>query len=89
MIGVQKDQKVVQNGPYRLIRHPSYTGLLVIFIGWGLAFQSWGAVLAVILVFGFCFGYRMISEERMLTSELGKSYTEYMKRTKRIIPFLI
>jgi protein-S-isoprenylcysteine O-methyltransferase Ste14 len=89
MIGVQKDQKVVQNGPYRLIRHPSYAGLLLIFIGWGLAFQSWGALLAVILVFGVCFGYRMISEERMLTSELGKSYTEYMKRTKRIIPFLI
>jgi protein-S-isoprenylcysteine O-methyltransferase Ste14 len=89
VIGVQKEQKVVQTGPYRLIRHPSYTGHLLMMVGIGLAVQSWGAVLAVLLIFGLAYGHRMLVEEKVLISEIGNSYVEYMKRTKRVIPFLI
>jgi protein-S-isoprenylcysteine O-methyltransferase len=88
VIGVQKEQKVVESGPYRLIRHPSYTGVLIFYAGMGLAVQSWAAVLIDIAIFGIVYGYRMFVEEKVLISELGNSYVEYMKRTKRVIPYL-
>jgi len=88
-VQIAEDHKVVEKGPYRLVRHPSYTGVLITFIGLGLAVQSWGALLVLLVVFGVSFGYRMWVEERALLSELGQGYASYMKRTKRLIPFLI
>jgi protein-S-isoprenylcysteine O-methyltransferase Ste14 len=88
VIGVQKEQKVVESGPYRLIRHPSYTGVLIFLAGIGLALQSWAAILVNVSIFAIAYGYRIFVEEKVLISELGNSYVEYMKRTKRIIPYL-
>lgn len=89
VIGVQEKQRVIQSGPYCVIRHPSYTGLLLIQVGVALALQSWAAVLVVVTIFGLVYGHRMLSEEKFLVKELGDNYVEYMKHTKRIIPFLI
>lgn len=90
ILGIQKEQKVVDAGPYHFIRHPSYTGVLLLQVGIGLSMQSWGAVLIILLLFGLVFGYRMRVEEKILVSELGDSYTSYMRRTKkRLIPFLV
>lgn len=89
VIGVQKEQKVVEDGPYRLIRHPSYTGVLILYIGIGLAVQSLAAIIIGIILFGLVYGYRMFVEEKVLIRELGNSYVEYKKRTKRIIPKII
>jgi len=88
-VQISEDHKVVDKGPYRLVRHPSYTGILITFIGLGLAVQSWGALLVLLLFFGISFGYRMHVEERTLLSGLGHDYASYMKRTKRLIPFVI
>jgi len=88
-VRVAEDHRVVVRGPYRLVRHPSYTGVLITFIGLALAVQSSGALLVLLAVFGVSYGYRMRVEERVLQSELGQDYAEYMKRTKRLIPFLI
>src|SRR2546426_4111787 len=88
-IRVAEDHRVVGKGPYRLVRHPSYTGVLITFIGLGLAVQSLGALLVLLAVFSVSFGYRMRVEEKTLLSELGDNYANYMKRTKRIIPYLI
>src|SRR5712692_2414047 len=88
-VQVVEDHHVVDKGPYRLIRHPSYTGLLITFIGISLAVQSLGALLVLLVVFIASFGYRMRVEERALLSELGEAYASYMKRTKRLIPYLI
>jgi len=88
-VRVAEDHQVVVRGPYRLVRHPSYTGVLITFIGLALAVQSSGALLVLLAVFGVSYGYRMRVEERVLLSELGHDYAEYMKRTKRLIPFLI
>ena len=79
----------MENGPYKYVSHPSYTGILLIFIGVGLAYQSWGAIISIILLFTLAFGYRIRIEEKALISELGEPYIEYKKRTKRLIPFLI
>lgn len=88
-VSVQKNQKVIDHGPYRYIRHPSYLGLFLIIIGIGLALHSWGGILVLILMNGIAFGYRMHVEETVLVSELGDDYIRYMKRTKRLIPFIL
>jgi protein-S-isoprenylcysteine O-methyltransferase Ste14 len=88
-VGTQEGQIVVEKGPYKLIRHPSYTGALMIFIGLGLVFQSWGAVLTLILLFSLAYGYRIHIEEKALISEFGEEYIEYKKRTKRLIPYVV
>jgi protein-S-isoprenylcysteine O-methyltransferase Ste14 len=87
-VGVQKNQKVVDNGLYRYIRHPSYLGVLIIMAGIGLALHSWGGILVLLAINGLAFGYRIHIEEQVLVSELGDNYLQYMKRTKRLIPFV-
>ncbi|MFZ0926194.1 MAG: isoprenylcysteine carboxylmethyltransferase family protein [Halobacteriota archaeon] len=86
-LAVQERQTVVETGPYRYVRHPSYTGALVFFVGYGLALQSWGAVLALVPIFALVYGYRMYVEERLLIAELGEAYVPYSHRTKRLIFF--
>jgi protein-S-isoprenylcysteine O-methyltransferase Ste14 len=88
-IGVQEGQKIVGRGPYRLVRHPSYTGGLLILVGLGLALQSWGAILLLVLLFGPAYGYWIYGEENVLVLELGEEYVKYMKRTKRLIPYIL
>lgn len=87
-VGTQKGQKVVNKGPYKLVRHPSYTGLLVTLIGIGLALQSLAAVIIIILVFSLTFGYRINVEEKLLISKLNGEYIQYMAKTKRLIPYI-
>jgi protein-S-isoprenylcysteine O-methyltransferase Ste14 len=89
VVEVQKDQTLVEKGPYRYVRHPSYTGALIFFVGLGLALQSWGAVLALALIFAVVYGYRMHVEEQILISDLGEVYISYSRRTKRLIPYVI
>lgn len=62
-VGVQKGQKVLDNGPYRYVRHPSYLGLFMIIVGIGLMLHSWVGIL-VLLLNGIAFGYRIHVEER-------------------------
>ncbi len=87
-VGFQKGQKVVENGPYKLVRHPSYTGLILTLIGIGLALQSWAAVIIMILGFSLTFGYRIHIEEKLLISKLNGDYIQYMHKTKRLIPYI-
>ena len=88
-VGVQEGQAVVDRGPYRLVRHPAYTGSLLTMVGLGFVLQSWGAVLVLIAFFGAAFGYRIHVEEAVLTSELGDEYVAYAKKTKRLIPYVL
>ncbi len=88
-VSVQERQTIVRNGPYRFIRHPSYTGALLTLVGTGLAIQSWGAVLILVLIFGFVYGYRILVEEKALVTQAGEEYIAYMKETKMLIPFVI
>jgi protein-S-isoprenylcysteine O-methyltransferase Ste14 len=88
-ISAQKDQKVVDHGPYRYIRHPSYLGMSLTVIGIGIALRSWGGILVILVIYGLALGYRIYIEEKFLVSELGDDYIQYMKRTKRLIPFVL
>jgi len=89
IVSVQKNQKVVDYGPYRYVRHPSYLGIIITVIGVGLALHSLGAIIEMIIIVCFATGYRVYIEEKFLVSELGNDYIQYMKRTKRLIPFIL
>jgi protein-S-isoprenylcysteine O-methyltransferase Ste14 len=83
---VQADHRVVDTGPYRLIRHPSYTGLLMAELGLGIMLGTWLTIPACLLPPLIAFGVRLVTEERVLARELGDPYRAYMARTRRLVP---
>jgi protein-S-isoprenylcysteine O-methyltransferase Ste14 len=85
-VRVGEDHYVVDTGPYRLVRHPSYTGLLMAALGVGIALDNWLSVAACLLPALTGFTVRLLSEERTLAAELGEPYRAYMTRTRRLIP---
>jgi protein-S-isoprenylcysteine O-methyltransferase Ste14 len=87
-VAVQPGQTVVENGPYRLIRHPSYSGALLTIFGLGLAFTNWLSLIGVVAIAFIGYSYRVWVEEKTLVDALGESYRQYMSRTKRFIPFV-
>jgi protein-S-isoprenylcysteine O-methyltransferase Ste14 len=83
---IEKDHEVVQRGPFRWVRHPSYTGVLVAFMGWAMTLGNWVAMGVVLVPIFVAFVRRMKVEEEALTRALGEKYLEYMRRTRRLIP---
>jgi protein-S-isoprenylcysteine O-methyltransferase Ste14 len=89
-VAVAPDQTVIEAGPYRLIRHPSYTGILITLLGLGLSLTSnWLSLLVIIGCALIGFSYRIRVEEHVLQESLGQRYQDYMQRTKRLIPFVL
>lgn len=85
-VEVDPDQAVVSTGPYRWVRHPSYTGLLLIVIGFGLAAGNWlGLAVCVALPLPALLR-RIHVEEAELNRVLGEPYRAYQAQTKRLIP---
>ena len=82
-------QTVIETGPYRLIRHPSYTGFLITLLGYGLCLTNWLSLLVIMACALIGFSYRIRVEEQVLQEQLGQRYQEYMRRTKRLIPFVL
>src|SRR5262245_37807492 len=71
-------QQIVRAGPYRLVRHPGYGGVLLLWAGAGLASQN-GAVAAIVLsVMSVAYAYRIKSEESLLQAGFGDQYRSYM-----------
>jgi protein-S-isoprenylcysteine O-methyltransferase Ste14 len=88
-VAIAPDQIVIETGPYRLIRHPSYTGILITLLGLGLSLTSnWLSLLVIIGCALIGFSYRIRVEEHVLQESLGQRYQDYMQRTKRLIPFV-
>ena len=82
------DQTVVERGPYRFVRHPSYTGALMTVLGVLLCTSNWLS-LACFLIALPGVAYRIKVEEGALAGALGDPYRDYMKRTKRLIPYVL
>jgi len=87
-VAIQSGQVLVEMGPYRYIRHPSYSGALLTLLGFGLALGNWAGLAAALSCMGFAYTYRIPIEEAALASALGEAYKQYMKRTRRLVPFL-
>jgi len=87
-VAIAADHQLIDTGPYRFIRHPSYTGALLTFIGFGMVLRNWASLLLVSLPIALAFLYRIKVEERALIQALGQRYLDYAKRTNRVIPFV-
>jgi protein-S-isoprenylcysteine O-methyltransferase Ste14 len=87
-VAVSADQKVVQDGPYRSIRHPAYSGTFLTMLGVGLAMTNWASLVALLTCVFLGHMYRVHVEEQALIQTLGQPYIEYMHHTKRFIPLL-
>ncbi len=87
-VTIEKDHELVERGPFRWVRHPSYTGVLLAFVGWALTLRNWGAILVVLIPIFGAFVRRMNVEEEALSRALGSRYADYMRRTKRLVPFI-
>jgi protein-S-isoprenylcysteine O-methyltransferase Ste14 len=83
---IEKDHELVERGPFKRVRHPSYTGVLLAFVGFALTLRNWGAILIVLVPIFVAFVRRMNVEEEALRGALGERYVAYMRRTKRLIP---
>ncbi len=81
------NQAVITTGPYRVLRHPSYAGILLILGGIGLSYGNWLSLAALILLPLAGFINRIHVEEAALSATLGAAYTDYARGRKRIVPF--
>lgn len=87
-VAVRSTQSVVRSGPYRVMRHPSCTAILIMLLGVGLALATWASI--IVMLAGGVIGllYRVRVEERALVEALGQPYVDYMRLTRRLIPFV-
>ncbi len=85
-IQVGNSHSLVQNGPYRVIRHPAYAGMFLVALGVAVGYASWIGLLAVPLLLIPGLVYRIAVEERLLSSRFGEEFDGYRKKTRKLIP---
>jgi len=88
VVKTSTDQVVVERGPYRVLRHPSYTGLLAAFVGCGLMLGNWVGTAASFLLILVGLIYRLRREERAMIDSLGDAYLDFAADRARLIPFV-
>jgi protein-S-isoprenylcysteine O-methyltransferase Ste14 len=87
-VTIRKEHKIKKDGMYRLIRHPSYTGSLVSFLGFGISLNNLLSLVLIFVPVFFAMLHRIAIEEKFLIDQFGTEYTDYMKKTHRLIPWL-
>ena len=87
-IVVVPNQHIIQNGVYKYLRHPGYLGTIIGGIGFALATLNWIIITYAIISLLVIFLPRIAAEEKMMIKAFGQDYKEYMKKTKRLIPFV-
>jgi protein-S-isoprenylcysteine O-methyltransferase len=87
-VAIAADHPVIDSGPYRYIRHPSYSGALLVFLGLGLSFGNIVSLLLALVLPWLALSRRIAIEERALLGALGEPYRRYMTGTKRLVPGL-
>jgi protein-S-isoprenylcysteine O-methyltransferase len=88
-VAIQADHSVVETGPYRFVRHPSYSGLLLAFVGLAVFFANWLSILGLLVPITLAVLNRVRKEEQALLASLGLPYAAYCARTKRFIPRVV
>jgi protein-S-isoprenylcysteine O-methyltransferase Ste14 len=87
-VQVKRDHELIVDGPYRWVRHPIYTGLLLMFLGTALAVGEWRGLLAVAIA-AIAFWHKLQLEEIVMRGEFGGSYVRYAERVPALVPFLL
>lgn len=86
-VALKENHELIQRGPYRVVRHPIYSGLLLMTLGTVLLAGTVGAFAALVICFGG-FWIKLRQEEALLTKRLA-GYSEYKARTKALVPFVL
>lgn len=86
-VTIKQGHELITSGPYAIVRHPIYSGLLLAIVGTALARGGWSGILAVALAF-FAFWRKSRVEERWMQEEFGEAYQTYRHRVAALIPFL-
>ena len=87
-VTIEKDHEVVERGPFRWCHIPPIPACSWHLSGLALSLGNWAALLVILLPIGAAFIHRMNVEENALSGALGSQYTDYMRRTKRLVPFV-
>lgn len=87
-VSIQRKHELIVEGPYRWVRHPAYTGLLIALAAAGLAMGDVIAMLILTIPTFFAFRFRIVIEEKLLNKKFGKVYRDYSKTTWKLIPWL-
>ena len=88
IVTVKQDHELIRSGPYSLVRHPIYTGLLLAILGTAVAIGEWRGLIAVALItVGFVLKFKM--EERFMSETFGEQYARYRAEVRSLIPFVI
>jgi protein-S-isoprenylcysteine O-methyltransferase Ste14 len=87
-ITVKQDHDLITSGPYRFVRHPIYTGLLLALAGFALARGEWRGVVAVALA-SWAFWRKLRIEEQWMRAQFGVAYDEYSRRVAALVPFVL
>jgi len=88
VVKVSTDQQVIDRGPYRVLRHPSYTGLLLAVLGCGLILDNWVGLAGSFGLISVVLVYRLLREERALTAALGDAYRDFAADRARLVPWV-
>ena len=85
-VSVRRRQELVQSGPYQIVRHPAYTGYLLMAFGLGLGYSSLAGFASTLLVLLPAVVYRIGAEDRLLAEHFGAQFDDYARKTKRLLP---
>ena len=88
-VAIATDHQLILRGPYRWMRHPSYTGLLLAFAALAVTFQNWLSLAGVLGPIALGLAYRIRIEEAALTKTFGDDYRAYAQTTRRLIPGIL
>jgi protein-S-isoprenylcysteine O-methyltransferase Ste14 len=89
VVKATSDQAVVERGAYKYVRHPSYAAGLLLYGGIGISLGNWVSLAMAVTPLALAYCYRIAVEERALLQTIGVPYADYMKRTRRLIPFVL
>ena len=87
-VTVKEGHELITSGPYALVRHPIYTGLLLAFVGCAVARDEWRGLLAVALVF-VALWRKLRLDEQWMRAQFGESYEAYSRRVAALVPHVI
>ena len=87
-INIQKEHKLIKNGPYKVVRHPSYSGGVLAVIGFNLALGTWPSLLSFLFTYMPILLLRINSEEKVLREYFKNDYDVYKSKSYSLIPFL-
>lgn len=87
-VQTSSNQPVITDGPYRLIRHPGYAGLLLVIMAVGLFIGNWFSLVSLTVAAAGGLVFRIRVEERALVQNLGNGYRDYAATHKRLVPFV-